>query len=149
MGVGIVTCFQPDVPSADSFAKGTDGNDLAGFVSVLDALAATKKLPPFSRFFPELDDIDFDEMDENDLPELDFDPSEGLRMISVFVGALRSFQSPSTHAAECSKRVLKLRMEWGDSFLELVENAVYCLELLAKDLEVAKQAGSRFWLAYT
>lgn len=136
MGVSLVTMFDPDLPDADSFAKGTDGNRLVPFVSTLDKIATAKGLALFSRFIPDLDEIDWDELDldgadAGEVPEIWSDPAEGLRLISILADAIGS-----------EKR-------WSKGWpAEWVREVVRDLGLLAKDLEVAKQSGARFSLAY-
>lgn len=136
MGVSLVTMFEPDLPNADSFRKGTDGNWLVPFVSTLDKIAAAKGVAPFSRFIPELDDLDGDELDPDEegagkVPELWSDPAEGLRTVSALVAAIQS-----------EKRWSK---GWPAAW---VGEVVRCLGLLAKDLDVAQLAGARFSLTY-
>lgn len=134
--MSVVIMFDPALPSADSFTEGTDGNSLVPFVSTLDKIASARGLAPFSRFIPDLDDIDWDELDldgddAGKVPELWSDPAEGLRLISVLADAIQS-----------EKRWSKgWQTEW-------VGEVVRCLGLLAEDLETAKRAGARFSLSY-
>ncbi|MDY3554486.1 hypothetical protein R5W24_003610 [Gemmata sp. JC717] len=130
MGVGLVAMFDPALPAADAFSNGTDGKSVAALLPLLDEIAAAKGLPPFSRFAPDLDEIDWDEADPNDLPDLWFDPAEGLRAVPVLVQALR------TEGA------------WAEQWPERVGEVAECLGLLLRDLEIAKQAGARFSLSF-
>lgn len=136
MGVGLVTVFDLDLPDADAFGTETaGGKSVAAFLPLLDKIATAKGLPPFSRFVVELDEIDWDEVDPDDLPELWFDPSEGLNAIPTLADALRA----EGHWAEW----------WPESSRqERVEQVIWSLAQLARDLEIARQAGARFSLSF-
>jgi hypothetical protein len=136
MGVGLVTIFDRDLPDADAFRTETDGGkSVAAFLPLLDEIAATKGLPPFSRFVVELDDIDWDEVDPDDMPALWFDPSEGLEAVPTLVGALRAEGCWAESWPESSRQ-------------EGVDQVVWSLQQLARDLEVARLAGARFSLSF-
>jgi len=136
MGVGLVTVFDPDLPDADAFRTETDGGkSVAAFLPLLDKIAVAKGLPAFSRFVVELDEIDSDEVDPDDLPELWFDPSEGLKAVPTLVAALRAEEHWAEWWPESSRQ-------------ERVDQVVWSLEQLSRDLEVARQAGARFSLSF-
>lgn len=126
----MVTMFDPAVPAADAFATGTDGKSVAALLPLLDEIAAAKRLPPFSRFVPDLDEIDWDEADPDGIPDLWFDPAEGLREVPVLVEALRTEEA------------------WAERWPGRVEEVAECLDLLSRDLEAAKQVGARFSLSF-
>ena len=131
-----MTVFDTDVPAAAAFRTETDGGQsVAAFLPLLDEIAAAKGLPAFSRFVPDLDEIDWDAGDPDDLPELWFDPSEGLEAVPTLIDALRTEGRWA---------------EWwpGSTRQEQVDQVVWSLEQLARDLEVARRAGARFSLSF-
>ncbi len=130
MGVGMFVMFDPELPVESAFNSGTDGKSTTALLPLLDEIAQTKGLPAFSRFVPDTEDFDWEGSDPDDLPELLFDPSEGLKEVAVLLASLRSERS------------------WADWPPEWVDDVVACLGLLSKDLEAAKQAGSQFSLHF-
>jgi len=130
MGVALIATFDPELPAADAFSTGTDGKSVAALMPLLDEIAQAKGMAPFSRFMPDLEELDWDGADPDELPELWFDPAEGLRALSVLIEAFRTEQA------------------WADRWPERIDEVVASLELLSHDLDAAQQAGARFSLAF-
>lgn len=128
--------FDRDLPEASAFRTETDGGkSVAAFLPLLDKIAADKGLPLFSRFVVELDEIDWEEVDPDDMPQLWFDPSEGLNAMPTLVEALKTEGRWAEWWPESSRQ-------------ERVEQVVWSLDQMARDLEVARQAKVRFSLSY-
>jgi|GEM_PF-6036284 len=129
MSVSLIVMFDPALPAADSFASAST-RSVAAATSLLDGIARAKGLPPFSRFIPDLDEFDW-QADEGESPEMWYDPADGLMIVSVLIEALRMEG--------------KWAGEWSE---QSVDEVVSSLELLSRDLEVAKQAGAKFSLSF-
>jgi hypothetical protein len=135
MGVGLFAMFEFEIAGADSFSTGTDGKSVAAATPLLDRIALDKGLTLFTRFIPDLEELAELALKSprgTALPETWFDPHDGLKTVSQLI------------------RALSAEKKWGKGWSKRdIEAVVAGLELLQKDLKVARRKKTRFCLSFS